>query len=141
MGVRRAVMGERDVFLAWVGRTFDGPDAAVSFAKMMEDEGNSVDMLAIKALSDEQFKQGVEDARRYYDEAIRIWDAPDAMDRIGEMEGAVKRGAYGPLACILAPGLIKTKTSQVAGMKDLVDAIEALRSAKVRDLSQVPEQR
>jgi hypothetical protein len=137
MNARASLRGERDIMLSWVERTFFKEGGPAEFATMMgemEQEGaQNIKVLSIKALSLEDFKDAVRQTGQFHDDMLVAWDAPDAQERMGELETAVTNGEYGPVAAILAPSLTKARAAATKHRENIKETIEALRSAKVRD--------
>jgi hypothetical protein len=102
-------------------------------AEMEQEGAQSIRILAIKALSLEDFKDAIDRNGQFYDDMLAAWDAPDAQERMGKLETAVTGGEYGPVAAFLAPSLTKARASVTGYHDNIRETIDALRSAKVRD--------
>lgn len=134
-GVRGAIMGERDIFLEWVKRTYTGPAAGAAFvrevASLTSDDLKSLDAVALSLMNGDALAQDVDKAHRYYDDVTAIWDLPDALDRIQQLEEVIRNAHYGIVGKILLPSFSKAWESSNKARLDLRRTAELVRNAKV----------
>lgn len=134
-GVRGAIVGERDIFLDWVRRTFTGPAAGARFVRevgsLTSDDLKPVDRIALSLMNGDALDQDVDKASRYYDDITAIWDLPDALDRIQQLEEIVRNGHFGIVGKILLPAFGKAWESSNNARLELQRTIELVHNAKV----------
>ncbi len=136
--VRTAIVTEEDVFLAWVGREYDGPDGPARFIAELGELAESPNTYKreIEAMSERQFEAALKRAHRAYADALTIWDSPDAFARLRTFHETVEQGVYGPIAQMLVPnlsGLRERVDKFVIKLDNSIDRLEAYRPSEEKD--------
>jgi hypothetical protein len=132
-GIKRSIIGgERDTCLLWVKKTFRGEHAGRDLAQsgLLWSGSSKVDsdpsVRAIVLMNGAQVDAAVDLAYPYYEQAIAVWDDADAEQKLGALEQKVQGGAFGPLAKIVAPSLVKCHQSDLKGRRTVHGILERL---------------
>ncbi|HZW08809.1 MAG TPA: hypothetical protein VFF69_02815 [Phycisphaerales bacterium] len=73
----------------------------------------------------------VAEARRltpFYEQALRLWDRPDAAERLDALSAMGEVGAYGELGRLFAPALGRAREGDAKGQAQLAETLTALQA-------------
>lgn len=137
MNSRAAIVGERDLMLGWIEATYMREGGAAELAADLQpgEGGAAPDLnnLTIKSLSTEQLKDAIAQSRRFFDQALAVWDMTDAPERLTSLSELAAKDEFGPLTKVLLPSLARAKRSSIQHRESLRETLAVLRNAKVRD--------
>jgi len=123
LGVRKSILGEKEIFLNWFEEFMLDPSKNI-FQKMSELNslvGAEFPAMRMVALGREGIINDVARAKTFYDEALDVWDASDAVERLKELEGRVGTGDFGLVAKVMAPSLTRSRESESRVMTQLAE--------------------
>ncbi|MDP1661180.1 MAG: hypothetical protein Q8L55_04615 [Phycisphaerales bacterium] len=146
--LKDALEGEREMAVELTIFKYGGPDAGRRFAdevlSMAADasppppaqpgsaraaKDEITDIERIRQMDGEALHAEARKLNRFYVEASKVWDAPDATQRLRELVLEVDRGGFGLLAGPLLPGVTRSRISQDKGVATLERIAAALRQA------------
>ncbi|MFT3683696.1 MAG: hypothetical protein QM783_02020 [Phycisphaerales bacterium] len=139
-GVKRSIEGERELAINGTIARYDGPDAGRRFADTslemaFSNDEKSKTEAATKAIDEIRQMDGEalcaagQRLKPYYVEAMKVWDLPDAQERLKKLNEAASAGEYGPLGVHLLPAFARCRTSEQKGLEAVNSVAEALRQA------------
>lgn len=137
-GVKQGIAGERDIFLAWIQKTYTGPGAgwrlvSETLPLLAGPADNDQDpYLDLRMLTGDRLSEEAQKASKAYDDMIAIWDVPDAADRLEGVGLLVESGHYGRLARLLVPAASKANQSDHRIRAELQLTREHLEQAEVK---------
>ncbi len=124
---KAAIRTERDVFLGWAKvQAAQGPQGVRA---LKEFSSQGLDEEAAKKLgeaSDKDMVQDVEKVRAWYDEAIKVWDAPDAPDQLRNLTRRCEAGGFGFFGKLMIPPMEKVWASEHKELGKIRAVVERL---------------
>lgn len=127
--MRRAIRGEREIFLGWVGKQYEDDATTakllselVMFNVEVEDE-RTLMAASLRTMTPAQRAADMDKAHAMYDQLMRAFEQGDRA-AIERLEQAVKQGEHGITASLLMPAVSKAWQSG----EDLRGSIAAFRA-------------
>ena len=123
LGMRKSMLGEKEIFLNWFEDFMLDPSKNI-FQKMGELNsltGADFPAMRMAALGKDGMINDVTRAKTFYDEALEVWDTPDAVERLKELEGRVSTGDFGLVARVMAPSLTRSREAENRVMTQLAE--------------------
>lgn len=119
--VRQAITNEGLWLTAWLAeKVRDGTlSKEMNLLFSLGDGSDASAIEQIKRLSDDAMIEDLRSCRRYYTDAVSVWDEPDAGDRLEALEVLVQEGHYGRIAQVLAAALGKSHAADLKGQAAL----------------------
>lgn len=103
-GIRRAIEGERDIFLPWIERLAADPEGLKQIGGLVStDDEHKAEIDALLAKGRDAVLADVRRAREPYDLMLAAWGGPDAASVRTDVERRVEAGEFGVLARSLTP--------------------------------------
>lgn len=124
-GARASINAEGLVLVESARKNYTGPDAGKRFIEFLtrnEADDNQEVRAKISAMNGEQLVAALQQARGWYTDAVAVWNAPDALDKLNAL--SVNESKYGPLGSLVAPSLAKTRGSETE-VKQMLDKLIA----------------
>jgi len=138
-GVRRAILGERDIFLQWISDQYNGPDAGADFVREMlpklegipsEPNENS---RALSRMDGDELRADFVKAERFYDDILDSWDRPDEGEQTRRIIAGIENGRYGIVGHYVLPAMSKIRDSDDRTVVALAEARKLLLEAHVAE--------
>ncbi|GJQ30922.1 MAG: hypothetical protein HBSAPP03_28060 [Phycisphaerae bacterium] len=115
-GMRASAAAEGGVAVAWIERTYTGPDAGARLADTILDPEVVSDVGVtpiIRAMNEDSLHASLGDVRRYYDACLAVYDPtnPASADALESLATDLKAGKFGPLPQAIAPSMVRVLQS------------------------------
>lgn len=117
-GARAAIRGEGVMIQKWVKARCTGPDAGKKFVQLIlpaveggENNASGEVQLKLGSADEATLHADLDKAIRVSNDALAIWDQPDAADRLKEIASRVETGQYGIAARAIAPAFTRYHTA------------------------------
>lgn len=130
--VQQAIVNEGRWLTAWLAeqiRNGEFRGHASEYLSLSGVVGGDEHVYKIMRLSDDALMEDLRSIRRYYDEAVTVWNDPDAGDRLELLGQMVEEGHYGTMARILTAALSKSHAADTRGRS----ALESSRAEILSD--------
>jgi hypothetical protein len=99
VGLRRAIEGERDIFLPWIERCANDPQGMKRIAELVSTaDDNKAQIEALLARGREAVLADAQCAREAFDRVLAAWNGPDAAAARLDVERRIDAGEFGVLA-------------------------------------------
>ncbi|MCC5786307.1 MAG: hypothetical protein JJU33_06370 [Phycisphaerales bacterium] len=124
-GIEYAVAIEPPFFADYIRRTFneERPGERIIESLMIEDES---DIAWVRALTRSSLERELELYEQFGREAVKAWNDPEVLVRLGELSRKLESGEYGRVAKHLAPEFARVRQQAERAERDLQRARAAL---------------
>jgi hypothetical protein len=113
--VKRGIEGERFWTTGWLRSIATGPDAGKKLVDqltpMMNAPANGDVYKQIAKMDEDEVAKLLDDANKFYDDVLKVWDDQDAVQKLHDLEEAMGKGTYGIIAQCVVPALTKSRQS------------------------------
>lgn len=134
MNTRASVVGEKEAFVPWVEKQFEGEKPGQNLMDLVDLE-NGVRKDEAKAyfgsLTKETFRKDIARIRQAYDALLVAWDKPGGKAELDAFSKKVEAGEYGTLAKYFLPSIGNAKAAQEKFRARLAGVIEKVEKAPV----------
>ncbi|MBL8762500.1 MAG: hypothetical protein JNL50_14490 [Phycisphaerae bacterium] len=138
--MKGAIAMERMVVDDWFRRVIRRPDAAEKLREWTSMEGaDEAKIDALRAMSPEQLGKELDEAVKFYDDAIAAFYLPEGEALMKQLGKDVEAGRYGLFGSIFCPAFDKCRVSWGKGMAGIDDTIKLLGGAPVGQADAKPE--
>lgn len=128
--MKDAIEMERMIVNDWFRRTIhspDGPSRIREYASLESNDATRID--ALLAMSPTQLDGQIDEAVKFYDDAIAAFYQPDGEALLKSLAKDVESGRYGLFGSIFCPAFEKCRISWGKGMAELDESIKRLGGA------------
>lgn len=127
-GIKEAVRGEREIFLGWVEDRMNEDDR-VAVRDLLPELAGEIDASAVTAMikaldRGDNLQPEIHLAKMFYNRALAVWDKPNAIDELAELDTMLKDGGFGPLGSLLGPPLGEIHERYLDGQRLVSEAME-----------------
>ena len=127
-GAREAIHAEGVVFIGWCRETLTGPDAGQLMVEIAAMAGQGADSPLAK-LNGEQLSKALDRLAPFYEQAVALFNEPDATEKLKALESRAQAGDFGPAAEVLAPSISRVRENVARQAEQRQAIIERLRQA------------
>lgn len=109
--VKRSMEGERWWTTGWMRTIATGPSAGQKIVDqllpLMDAPANGDLAKQLARMDEAEVSKMLDDAARFYDDVLKVWNSQDAQQKLRNLEEAIGRGDYGLIAQFVVPALGK----------------------------------
>jgi len=113
----------------YIKRIGTGPDAKKQLAEMASVAGaDGGNVAMISQMDPVTLGIACDQAAKFYEESLAIWDAPNAQDQLEALGTRASNGGYGTIGRVVCPSMGKVRSSATKGSESLARCREIINN-------------